>query len=94
DVLRDIQTNRANLIHGWLLSSGSSNIAIFAHRDAGGGAVHSIRKRHSSNIADLFISSVAVNPALGATTSGLIGSYMSNSNEFQPANIERASRVG
>ena len=27
-VLRDIQTNRENLIHGWLLSSGSSNTAM------------------------------------------------------------------
>jgi hypothetical protein len=42
-VLRDIQTDRANLLHGWLLLGGSSNdTANLAHRDAGGGAVHSI----------------------------------------------------
>ena len=28
-VLRDIQTNRANLFHGWLFSSGSSNTAMW-----------------------------------------------------------------
>jgi len=42
-VLRDVQTNRANLFHGWLLLGGSSyDTANLAHRDAGGGAVHSI----------------------------------------------------
>ncbi|NNF77379.1 MAG: adenylate/guanylate cyclase domain-containing protein, partial [Rhizobiales bacterium] len=42
DVLGNIKTYYANLIHGWLLSSGSLNTATLAHRDAGGGAVHSI----------------------------------------------------
>lgn len=42
NVLRDIQTNGANLIHGWLLSYGSLSTVFLAHRDAGGGAVHSI----------------------------------------------------
>jgi hypothetical protein len=28
DYLRDIQTDRANLIHGWPLSSGSSHTAM------------------------------------------------------------------
>jgi GH15 family glucan-1,4-alpha-glucosidase len=47
DVLRDIQTDRANLIHGWLLSYGSSTNRLLAHRDAGGGAIHSIKCGHS-----------------------------------------------
>jgi hypothetical protein len=42
NVLRDIQTDRANLVHGWLLSCGSSTNRLLAHRDAGGGAIHSI----------------------------------------------------
>jgi len=40
-----------------------------AHRDAGGGAVHSIKRRHSSNLVDLVVNGVAANPALGALTS-------------------------
>jgi hypothetical protein len=46
DVLRNIKTNYANLIHAWLLPGGSLNTATLAHRDAGGGAVHSIMSRH------------------------------------------------
>jgi hypothetical protein len=43
-VLRDVQTNRANPFHGWFLLGGSSNdAASLAHRNAGGGAVHSIK---------------------------------------------------
>jgi hypothetical protein len=42
-VPRDVQTNRANLLHGLLLLGGSSDeTANLAHRDAGGGAVQSI----------------------------------------------------
>jgi hypothetical protein len=41
--LRDVEANRANLLYGRLLSRGSSKHRNLAHRDAGGGAVHSIK---------------------------------------------------
>src|SRR5665811_2150899 len=42
--LGDIQTNRCNLLHGWLLSIVIASTATTVwHLDAGGGAVHSIR---------------------------------------------------
>src|SRR5665811_2177397 len=41
--LGDIQTNRCNLLHGWLLSIVIASTATTVwHLDAGGGAVHSI----------------------------------------------------
>ncbi|MGI9488155.1 MAG: hypothetical protein ACR2RF_20200, partial [Geminicoccaceae bacterium] len=43
NVLREIKTDDANLTHGWLLPCGSNDAALLAHRDAGGGAIHSIR---------------------------------------------------
>jgi Asp/Glu/hydantoin racemase len=45
NVLRDIQTDRAHLVHGSLLSCGSDDTALLAHRDAGGGAIHGITSR-------------------------------------------------
>src|SRR5665811_297638 len=46
--LGDIQTNRCNLLHGWLLSIVIASTATTVwHLDAGGGAVHSIRSGHN-----------------------------------------------
>jgi hypothetical protein len=42
NVLGDIQPNNANLTYGGLLSCGSYETALWAHRDAGRGAIHSI----------------------------------------------------
>src|SRR5665811_2197955 len=45
--LGDIQTNRCNLLHGWLLSIVIASTATTVwHLDAGGGAVHSIISGH------------------------------------------------
>ena len=66
-VLRDVQTNRANLLHGWLLLGGSSNdTANVAHRDAGGGAVHSI----NSGLSDGSLRMSAVPPTTDSFSEG------------------------
>jgi hypothetical protein len=74
DVLRNIKTNYANLIHAWLLPGGSLNTATLAHRDAGGGAVHSITSRRFNDrnpkvgcagnaIVHIFPSSISMRPS-------------------------------
>jgi hypothetical protein len=47
--LRDVEADRANALHGRLLSCGTSEHRNVAHRDAGGGAVHSIKSRRSTS---------------------------------------------
>ena len=67
DVLRNIQTDRANLVDGWLLSSSSSKPALLAHRDAGGGPVHSINcGREKGTAGFVSASDFARFPAIGS----------------------------
>ena len=46
NVLRDIQTDRTNLFHGWFPSCGSNDTAFWHIAMPVGGAIHSINSSH------------------------------------------------
>ena len=66
NVLRDIQTDCANLLHGWLLACGSNGPALLAHCDAGAGAIHSINSGH------YFMQRIAADLRAATTSEGLM----------------------